>query len=242
MDNLHASTLETLQGYIPHAWSVILLRNVPHGAVFNIRGMGVIEPDPYGGTTVVVEDEVPQFFNMTAFLDTFDIDRVEVLRGPQGTLFGANSTGGVIQVINQAPTGEFGGKVEATYGNYNALELKGVVDLPLADDRLAARITAMHQGRDGFITNIVNGEDMGSRDRTAIRGQLLFTPSERFDARLIASYARHRDGGQDSVNGDVPGEALYVAPGTIFPNAANPVCGRTFAHVHLTLSTGRVPL
>ena len=73
MDRMHATTLESLQGYIPNL-QVHAFANVSHGSAFNIRGMGVIEPDPNGGTTVViVEDGVPQFFNMTSFLYTFDI-------------------------------------------------------------------------------------------------------------------------------------------------------------------------
>ena len=97
LEALGAVTIQGMRGYIPNV-QIQNFSNTPHGAVFNIRGMGVIEPDPYGGTTVVVtQDEVPQFFNMVSLLDTYDIERVEVLRGAQGTLFGANSTGGVIQ-------------------------------------------------------------------------------------------------------------------------------------------------
>src|SRR5690606_31560349 len=66
--------------------------NTPNGAVMSIRGIGVVEPDPYAGNTVgIMLDGVPQLFNMTSLLDLFDIERVEVLRGPQGTLFGANT-------------------------------------------------------------------------------------------------------------------------------------------------------
>lgn len=222
MEALHATNLEALQGYIPNV-QIQTFANVSHGAVFNIRGMGVIEPDPYAGTTVqVVEDGVPQFFNMTALLDTFDIDRVEVLRGPQGTLFGANSTGGVVQVINRAPTGELGMRAQASIGNYDMLEVKGSLDFPVLKDVLAARVTATHMNRDGFVTNIVDNSKMGSRNRTAVRVQLEFTPNDNFEARLIGSVSRHRDSGEDSVNGAVPGEALFVPAGTEFPSAGFP--------------------
>ncbi|RME62157.1 MAG: TonB-dependent receptor [Alphaproteobacteria bacterium] len=222
MDSLHATNLEALQGYIPNV-QIQSFANVSHGAVFNIRGMGVIEPDPYAGTTVqVVEDGVPQFFNMTALLDTFDIDRVEVLRGPQGTLFGANSTGGVVQVVNRKPTGELGMRAEASIGNYDMIKVKGSLDFPVLKDVLAARVTATHLNRDGFITNIVDGSDMGGRNRTAVRVQLEFTPNEAFETRLIGTVSRHRDSGEDSVNGDVPGEALFVPAGTEFPSPAFP--------------------
>ena len=231
LDNLHAMTLESLQGYVPNV-QMQSFANVPHSAVFNIRGMGVIEPDPYGGTTVVVvEDDVPQFFNMTAFLDTFDVERVEVLRGPQGTLFGANSTGGVIQVVNRGADpnrDESAADIAMSMGNYDLLELKGAAQFPVIENVLAARVTAVHQGREGFVTNIVNGEDMGHRDRTAIRGQLALSTADGFTARLIGSYARHRDGAPDSANGDVPGEALFVPAGTIFPSVDYPDANARF--------------
>ena len=150
MENIHAVTLEALQGYIPNV-QIQQFANTPHGAVFNIRGMGVIEPDPYAGTTVVVvQDEVPQFFNMTSLLDTYDLARVEILRGPQGTLFGANSTGGVVQVVTNKPSGDFGVQAEATYGNYSTFEFKGAVDFPIIQDVLSGRMTFSHHQRDGF--------------------------------------------------------------------------------------------
>lgn len=221
MDRMHATTLESLQGYIPNL-QVHSFANVSHGSAFNIRGMGVIEPDPNGGTTVViVEDGVPQFFNMTSFLDTFDIERVEVLRGPQGTLFGANATGGVVQVVNTAPSGEFGAKVDIGIGNYDLTEIKAAVDFPITD-QLSARITGTSEDREGYVTNIVDGSSMGSRDRSGLRGQLLFENDSGFTARLIASVVRHRDGVQDTVSGSLPGEITYVAAGTVFPSEGQP--------------------
>ena len=217
MDQIHATTLEALQGYIPNM-QVQSFANVSHGSAFNIRGMGVIEPDPNGGTTVVVvEDGVPQFFNMTSFLDTFDIARVEVLRGPQGTLFGANATGGVVQVINTAPSGESGAKIEIGMGNYDLVEVKAAADFSVTEN-LAARVTATSQNREGYVTNIVDGDSLGSRDRSGIRGQLAYDADDGFTARLITSVVRHRDGGQDTVSGSLPGEITYMAPGTIFPS------------------------
>ena len=217
MDQIHATTLESLQGYIPNM-QVHSFANVSHGSAFNIRGMGVIEPDPNGGTTVViVEDGVPQFFNMTSFLDTFDIDRVEVLRGPQGTLFGANATGGVVQVVNAAPTGEAGAKVDISFGNYDLVEVKAAVDFAVSE-QLSARVTATSQNREGFVTNIVDGGTQGSRDRSGVRGQLLYEADDGFSARLITSLVRHRDGVQDTVSGSLPGEITYIAPGTVFPS------------------------
>jgi iron complex outermembrane receptor protein len=211
MDNMHATTLESLQGYIPNV-QIQPFANTPHGAVFNIRGMGVIEPDPYAGNTVsVVVDGVPQFFNMVALLDTFDIERIEVLRGPQGTLFGANSTGGVINVVTRQPTGEFGGNVEFTMGDWDRIDFKGAVDFPIGE-QLAGKLVYSHVQRDGWHTNVVNGNDMGSKEVDAFRGYLKHD-SDSFDATLIGEYVRSRNGSPIVVSGSLPGEALYVQEG-----------------------------
>ncbi|MEN3975997.1 TonB-dependent receptor [Emcibacter sp. SYSU 3D8] len=230
MENLHATTLEALQGYIPNV-QIGQFANVTHGAVFNIRGMGVIEPDPYAGTTVVVvQDEVPQFFNMTALLDTYDLERVEILRGPQGTLFGANSTGGVVQVVTRGPSGDFGVNAQATYGNYDTIEFKAGLDFPIIEDVLSGRVTLSHHQRDGYVTNIVDGKPQNDRDRTAFRLNLTWDKGENFRASLISEYHMHRDGSGASIAGDTPGDPLlgipgdvqYQPAGTVYPNPESP--------------------
>src|SRR5581483_11732156 len=105
----------------------------------------VIEPDPYAGQSVtVVMDGVPQFFNMVSLLDLFDIERIEILRGPQGTLFGANTTGGVINVVTAQPTGVYGGKAQVTAGTYSRLDIDATVDFPIVEDILAGKISVVH--------------------------------------------------------------------------------------------------
>ena len=216
LDALGAVTIQGMRGYIPNV-QIQNFSNTPHGAVFNIRGMGVIEPDPYGGTTVVVtQDEVPQFFNMVSLLDTYDIERVEVLRGAQGTLFGANSTGGVIQAVSRRPqTDERSFDAYASYGNYDRVDVRGAINLPLIQDELALRVALSHHQRDGFITNVVDDKPIGDKDRTALRMSLLWEGSDRFDLTLIGEYSAHRDGTPHNINGSVPGEALHVPEGTI---------------------------
>ena len=224
LDALGAVTIQGMRGYIPNV-QIQNFSNTPHGAVFNIRGMGVIEPDPYGGTTVVVtQDEVPQFFNMVSLLDTYDIERVEVLRGAQGTLFGANSTGGVIQAVSRRPrTDERSFDAHASYGNYDRIDVRGAINLPLVQDELAVRLAVSHHQRDGFITNVVDDKPMGDKDRTALRMSLLWEGSDSFDLTLIGEYSAHRDGTPHNINGSVAGEALHVPEGTILPGAALPM-------------------
>lgn len=223
LDSIHATSLQSLQGVVP---SVQLSNyvNTPAVAAFYIRGMGILEADPYAGQTVsIVVDGVPQYFSMGALLDTYDLDRVEVLRGPQGTLFGANTTGGVVNVVTRQPTGEWGGRLEATYGNWNRMDLLAAVDFPIVDGVLAGKVVWNHTERDGWVTNIVDGSSMGDRNHDDVRTFLKFTPSDVFDATAMFEYNNGRDGAPIVVNGGVPGEALYVAPGTVFPNSDLPM-------------------
>lgn len=223
IENMHATSLQGLMGVVP---SIQLNNyvNTPNTAAVYIRGMGILEADPYAGQTVsIVVDGVPQYFSMGALLNLYDIDRVEVLRGPQGTLFGANTTGGVVNVVTKQPTGELGGKLDITYGNWNRFDVNAAVDFPIVEDLLAGKVAVSHSQRKGWYTNIVNGKSMDDRDLTAIRTYLKLTPSADFDATLIGEYNRARNGAPVQLNGGVPGESLYVPAGTEFPNAVLPM-------------------
>jgi iron complex outermembrane recepter protein len=211
VEDLRATNLQGLGNAVPNV-QINTFSNTPNNAVFTIRGIGVIEPDPYAGNTVgVVVDGVPQYFSMGALLDLFDIDRVEILRGPQGTLFGANTTGGVVSVVTKQPTDKFEGKFSAGYGNYNHLNLQGVINTPLGEG-LAARFGVSHDQRKGWVTNVVDGSDMGKRNVTIFRGALKYDSGD-FDATLQGEYGRARNGSPVVVAGDLPGEAEFVPAG-----------------------------
>ena len=220
----HAVSLEGIQGAIPNV-QIAHFANTPHNAVFSIRGAGgIIEPDPYAGTTVsVVVDGIPQHFNMVALMDLFDVERVEVLKGPQGTLFGANTTGGVINIVTKQPTGEFGGDVMLTVGNWNRKDLNAAVDFPIIENKLAGKLTVMSHNMDGFYRSVHDGSSMGDKDTTAIRGYLKWMESEDFDATLQYEVVRSRNGGPAIVNGSLPGELFYVEPGVTYGNSAYPM-------------------
>ncbi len=122
-----------------------------------------------------------------------DIERVEVLRGPQGTLFGKNSTAGLINVVTKGPSFDFEAKGSATYGNYDYFRVDGSVTGPITQT-LAAKLDAVYQKRDGFIKNDTPGEkDINDRDRYLIRGQLLFKPNDAFSFRLIGDYSERNE-------------------------------------------------
>ncbi len=208
-----AVTLQGLQGVVPNV-EIGNFSNTPNTAVFTIRGIGVIEPDPYAGNTVgIVSDGVPQYFSMGALLDLYDVDRIEVLRGPQGTLFGANTTGGVVNVVNTQPElGVFKGKASLGYGNYNHFNGGVALNAPLGEF-VAARLTVSHDQRKGWVTNVVDGSDMGKRNVTIFRGAVKFAPSTDFDLTLTGEYDRARNGAPVVVAGDLPGEAEFVPAG-----------------------------
>lgn len=123
-----------------------------------------------------------------------DIERVEVLRGPQGTLFGRNSTAGLINIVTKGPElGEFSGKGSLSYGNYDYMRADGSINLPLGEIA-AARLDAVWQKRDGFLENATVGEpDINDRDRWLLRGQIAIEPSDAIKLRLIADYSQKRE-------------------------------------------------
>lgn len=118
-------------------------------------------------------------------MSVVEVERVEVLRGPQGTLFGKNSTGGAIQYVTKLPASEFGAKIELTGGEYDRRDVVASVDLPISDN-LVAKLTGAQLYRDGFITSLTTGRKFGDIDDRLFRGDFLWTPSEDVAFRFIA--------------------------------------------------------
>ncbi len=121
--------------------------------------------------------------------DLPDVQRVEVLRGPQSTLFGKNASAGVISMVTQSPKFQFGGNVEASYGNYNAMVLKGSITGPLSET-VAASLAAGYNKRDGYNKDLATGNSTNERDRWFVRGQLLFAPDNGLKVRIIGDYGK----------------------------------------------------
>lgn len=122
-----------------------------------------------------------------------DVQRVEVLRGPQGTLYGRNTTGGAMSIYSNDPTDVAGGSIEATLGNYRAWELVGIANLPLADN-LALRLVAQHREHDGYGKNAV-GKDLADETSTYLRAKLKAQLGDRLTATLSGTYQRGSNNG-----------------------------------------------
>jgi len=158
------------------------------GSNFQIRGIGVSSVAASG------DSGVEQHFNSMPVknprlyeTEFFDVQRVEVLRGPQGTLYGRNATGGAVNVIARKPEKEFEGNVELEAGNYSALKAKGVVNIPLGET-VAARFAGITFTRDGYTDNLATGNDIDDRDQWSARGALRFTPNDATDVTLMVNY------------------------------------------------------
>ncbi|PZQ61239.1 MAG: TonB-dependent receptor [Sphingomonas taxi] len=158
-----------------------------------VRGIGTVGDNPGLESSVTVFiDGVYRSRTGSGLNDLGEVDRVEVLRGPQGTLSGRNSSAGAINIYTKAPSFDFGGYAEGTYGNYDFYRVAGAVTGPIVKDLLAFRIDGVASKRDGFYRDVVNDTDYNDRDRWFVRGQLLLEPSPDFSLRLIGDYT-HRD-------------------------------------------------
>ena len=155
-----------------------------------IRGIGTVGDNPGLESSVVVFiDGVYRSRSGIGLNELGEIDRIEVLRGPQGTLGGRNSSAGLISIVSKRPEFDFGGNVEATYGNYDYWRLSGGVTGPITET-LAARIDGVYVKRDGFYRDEANDTDVNNRDRYFVRGQLLFEPTSDISVRLIGDYTK----------------------------------------------------
>jgi iron complex outermembrane recepter protein len=183
----------------------------PRNSAINIRGLGA----PFGLTNDGLEPGVGLYIDgvfyarpASATLDFLDVDQVEVLRGPQGTLFGKNTTAGAINVTTRKPSFTPGTDFEANYGNLQFVQAKASITGPLSKS-LAGRLSFSGTQRDGTVYNVKTQQDVNNLNNVGIRGQLLFAPSDKLAITLAIDDTRQRPDGYTQV---VAGVAPTLRP------------------------------
>lgn len=172
--------------------TLVIRNNNARNTFANIRGLGSNSDQNDGleiGVGFYVDDVYYGRIGASQF-DFIDLDRVEVLRGPQGTLFGKNTTAGAISITTRGPSFDAGFTGEATLGEDGYRQLRGSLTGPIIDDLLAYRVTISDTHRDGALLNLFNNKKINDYNNTSIRTQLLFRPTPDIDVRIIGDYSK----------------------------------------------------
>jgi iron complex outermembrane recepter protein len=204
IDESGSFNVNRVKEFVP---SVQLYSSNPRNTGLNIRGLG----SPFGLTNDGLDPGVGFYVDGVYYarpaattLDFIDIERIEVLRGPQGTLFGKNTTSGAFNITTKKPTFKPGATVETSFGNYGFVQAKASVTGPLSK-HLAGRLSFSGTQRDGVIENIRTLKNINDINNLGLRAQLLYAPSEKTSIMLIADNSRQRpDGYAQVVAGVVP--------------------------------------
>jgi iron complex outermembrane receptor protein len=172
------------------------------------RGIGSSPANP---AITTYFDGVPQLNSNSSNIELLDVDQIEFVRGPQSSLYGRNTLGGIVNVTSARPSmSEWTGSAVVPFGNYGSVEGRANISGPLGD-KAAIGFAAGKQQRDGYTTNMVTGHDLDSRDGTFAKAQLMLLPNANWEARVIYAYERNRDG--DYALGDLA--AIRHTPFTV---------------------------
>ena len=195
------------------------------GASITIRGIGYFDDEKSLDSPVgVLIDGIYMGFTTGQLLDNFDLESVEILRGPQGTLYGKNTIGGVVSATRSKPTGEFGGKVSWGGGSFGRNNLKAIFNAPIIEDVLAAKLFVASVTNDGDKYNTTLKKDVNKQDYLNYGGAFLFTPNENLEVLLtVETFDDGSDNGAPAnFNGLSVDESQYNLDGQFGPMEYNP--------------------
>lgn len=179
LEDMNVQDIREIANFVPNVVMSNFAGRTNNSSIF-IRGVGGGDGNPAGlqaGVGIYV-DGVYMPRSIGGYMATMDVERIEVLRGPQGTLFGKNSTGGAINFVTQKPGPELESKWTFRSGTYKQFDARGTVNAPLVEDKLYARISAILETREGFYTELITGEHYSNRRRIAGRAAFRFLPNE----------------------------------------------------------------
>ena len=231
LDALRVDSVDDLQTVVPSFSVSQSYQGVP---TYTLRGIGFNTINLSATSTVgTYVDEVAYPFPFMNSGPVFDVERIEVLKGPQGTLFGRNTTAGLINMVTNKPSDEFEAQVSADVGNYDTWNLEGMLNLPLSDKAQARFAIRSENSDEGWQESISRGEDRGTKDKLGFRAALALQPTENLD--IDVSYNGWRNT-SDTIGGQAIGltpntDPTFTVPGTSGPsttslfNAVDPVTG-----------------
>lgn len=237
LEKYNATNLENLNGKLPNVFIGAGVGFGSNNANFTIRGLGADRNaiNQEAASALYIDDAYISRSD-GALLNVLDVERVEVLRGPQGTLFGRNATGGAIRYVTKKPTDVFEGSLEGASGSDDRVDVKAVVNVPITDSS-ALRLTAATLNQDGFMKNAL-GQDLGDINTDIIRGYFRWEASDTVEILASADYtASDTNGGANSLIANNP-DALFaqLAAGSEgeFRDIANDVVNSTTRNSTLT--------
>ena len=212
IEDFHIRDISDLTARVPN---LIFARHnfTPAAALIYLRGVGNSDVEKTQDQTVMVTvDGVPIGSQVAGTVDALDVEMIEVLRGPQGTLFGRNSIGGVINVRSARPTGEWGLEGRVTYGEYERADYELVMNFPaLLNETLKFKVAWSDYRDDGYWDQDFFARGRGNnRDRTNMKAQVAWTPNESHEVRFFYDYTRDRS--ESSLN-----YQMYTRPGEFPP-------------------------
>ncbi|MEM1148937.1 MAG: TonB-dependent receptor [Pseudomonadota bacterium] len=225
ISNLQADDVSGLQYVTPNLY---FDEGDASNAVVYLRGVGQNDSLAFADAGVgVYVDDVFIARSQAAFLELFDVERVEVLRGPQGTLYGRNTIGGAVKFVSRRPTDDLEAYGEVGFGNFDSVIAKGRLSGPLSAGQVYAKGAFAYSKRDGFNANTVTGEDDGDVDSLSGRVGLYFTPNDVFELDLTLDARRERPDTSRNPSRTTPVTGIpdpVGAPGVLqtFPAATDP--------------------
>jgi iron complex outermembrane recepter protein len=198
LEDAQAFNVNRVKEIVP---TVQLYSSNPRNTTLNIRGLG----STFGLTNDGIEPGVGFYVDGVYYaraavtaLDFVDVDQIEILRGPQGTLFGKNSTAGAFNITSKRPKFKSGGTVETSFGNYGFVQSRGSFTGPLSP-KIAGRLSFSGTHRNGLLHHVGTGKDVNTLDNLGLKGQMLFLPTERLEVLLSADLTRQRPVGYAQV-------------------------------------------
>ncbi|HTU11533.1 MAG TPA: TonB-dependent receptor [Allosphingosinicella sp.] len=210
----NVATIQDVAAYVPNLSIGNRAGTGSAGGSVSIRGMGVDAQDSSAAVGIYL-DEVYFASSRGNILGLLDVERVEVLRGPQGTLFGRNTIAGAIQYVSRAPGRELGGYVSGTYGSFDRTDLSAALNLPVTD-RFSIRVSGMYNDRDGYIYDIANDVDRGAEETWAVRMRARWTPADWITIDLKGEHLEQESNGRPVLIASVNPLAQFVGLAVLF--------------------------